>query len=339
MKLPNVWVVEGEPGNAGASFSAFDLRVEPAGWTLTDVEEPTVDRLWPWEVIGGLEVVRNVGRTPDGRPATLLELIVNGWPVRLQVPTEDLSNETVAMLGAFAPLGHPLRVSLRVKRGTAQGRPGAGRRQGRSSRRGVPVFLRSPSASGLRSVLVVALVLVATVVAASIAGVATSALPPTGVDHRASGEPDSVPVAPTTSQASSTTHAPSTLPPTSTGPAVAAGGAAGNGAHVVTTTSASHRSSATTKPKVATKASSTTKLTNTVSPSSTIGPSPTTTTALPPATVAPTTTTTGVRRPPTTTTAPVFTPTTRVPRPRPPPTTTTPSDTTTPTTGVTITIP
>ena len=145
MKLPNVWVVEGEPGNAGASFAPFDLRVEPPGWTLTDAEEPTVERLWPWEAMGGLEVVRNVGRTPDGRPATLLELIVNGWPVRVLVPTEDLSNQAVAMLGAFAPPGHPLRVSLRVKRATALGRlAAASSAQVRSRLHGNPVLLRSP---------------------------------------------------------------------------------------------------------------------------------------------------------------------------------------------------
>ena len=105
MKLANVWVVEGGSGNAGASFAAFDLQVEPTGWTLTDAEEPTVERLWTWQTIGGLEVVRGAGKTPDGRPATALDVIVNGWPVRLLVPTEDLPNETIAMLGAFAPVG------------------------------------------------------------------------------------------------------------------------------------------------------------------------------------------------------------------------------------------
>ncbi len=341
MKLPNVWVVEGEAGPAGASFAGFDLRIEPAGWTLGDAQEPSVERLWPWEAMGGLEVVRNAGRTPDGRPATLLELIVNGWPVRVLVPTHDLPNQTVAMLGAFAPLGHPLRVSLRVKRATAWERlSAAGRARVRSRLRGSPVFLRSPSASGLRSALVVVLVLVATVVAASIAGVATSAPPSAGNDRLAGGGSDAVPVGSTTSQASSTSQAPSTAPPTSNSPAVAASsGAPASSSTAVKATTTSVKSSSTTKPKTVTKSSSTTKPTATTKPattagssvttgpSSTTGPSPTTS-------AAPTTTTTRVQRPPpTTTTFPRNPSTTRVTRPRPIPTTAPP------TTGVTITIP
>ena len=68
MKLANVWVVEGGSGTAGGSLAAFDLWVEPTGWTLIDAEEPSVERVWPWAVIGGLEVVRGAGKTPDGCP-------------------------------------------------------------------------------------------------------------------------------------------------------------------------------------------------------------------------------------------------------------------------------
>ena len=125
----NVWVVEGGSGPATGQFAAFELRVEPAGWTLIDAEEPTVERLWSWDTIGGLEVVRGAGKTPDGRPATALNVIVNGWPVRVLVPAADLPNETVAMLGAFAPIGHPLRSSVHVTRQSAAQRfSEAGRR-------------------------------------------------------------------------------------------------------------------------------------------------------------------------------------------------------------------
>jgi len=68
-----------------------------------------------------LEVVRGAGKTPDGRPATALDVIVNGWPVRILVASQELPHETIAMLGAFAPVGHPLRASLRVTQEPACG--------------------------------------------------------------------------------------------------------------------------------------------------------------------------------------------------------------------------
>ena len=70
MKLSNVWVVEGVSGNPAATVAAFALEVGPDGWRLSDTEQPSFERQWSWETIGGLEVVRGAGKTPDGRPAT-----------------------------------------------------------------------------------------------------------------------------------------------------------------------------------------------------------------------------------------------------------------------------
>ncbi len=149
MKLANVWVVEGGFGDASRNLAPFDLNVDPTGWTLTDVDEPTVERQWSWPVIGGLEVVRGAGRTPDGRPATALDVIVNGWPVRILLPSQDLPTETIAMLGAFAPVGHPLRASLRVTREPALRRfSEASRRYAGSDCGPAPPFSSTPPRPG-----------------------------------------------------------------------------------------------------------------------------------------------------------------------------------------------
>ncbi len=323
MKLLNVWVVEGGSSPAIGQFAPFELRVEPAGWTLTDAEEPTVERLWSWDTIGSLEVVRGAGKTPDGRPATALNVIVNGWPVRVLVPAADLPNETLAMLGAFAPIGHPLRSNVRVSHESAARRfSDAGRRFVAERRRAGPVFLLSAASTRLRSALVVGLVLVVTVVAASIAGVATSAQAPHKAASTAtSGAPPTTehpgmvtdPAAATSSTApaatSSSTPA-STSTPSST-VAGSKGAAKGKVTRVVTRKPATAASGSTKSTSVSTRPPSTT------SPPTTRPTSPTTPTTAPATTVAPTTTTTRPRRSPTTTTT----------RPRRPPTTTAPPTT------------
>ncbi len=326
MKLASVWVVEGRAGDPGGSLAAFGLQVEPAGWTLIDAEEPTVERVWPWEAIGGLEVVRGAGRTPDGRPATLLELIVNGWPVRVVVPTEELPAQTIAMLGAFAPFGHPLRAHVRVKRAPPSRRLSTASLAFMGSRlRAGKESLSSLSTTRARAAVIAGLVLVATVIAASIAGVATSAQSPGTVHgHSATQSNDPAAGAPSSSQAQGITSGPTTTPP-----AVAASGGSGTGATPAlattsTTKPSSTKKTTTKKTTATTKATTTTKPAVATSPASsptTPAPAPTTpapapTTPAPaPTTPAPTTTTTRAPRPPTTTTVPVTTTTTRTTRP------------------------
>ena len=231
MKLVNVWVVEGGWGNGSASFSAFDLRVEPTGWTLVDAEEPSVERQWSWQAMGGLEVVRGAGKTPDGRPATALDVIVNGWPVRVLVPSQDLTNETIEMLGAFAPVGHPLRASPKVKRESSLRRlSDAGRQFAGTRLRHRPVFLLSAASTRLRSALVVGVVLLVTVVVASIAGVATSAqttttTPPQAASGHGTTAPRDAGSVPDPTGDSPSAQVPgSSSAPTSVSPAVAASG-------------------------------------------------------------------------------------------------------------------
>jgi hypothetical protein len=339
VKLANVWVVEGGLGDPSPSVAAFDLRVEPTGWTLTDVDEPTIERLWSWAAIGGLEIVRGAGQTPDGRAATALDVIVNGWPVRILVPSQELPNETIAMLGAFAPVGHPLRASLRVTRVPALKRLSEVSRRYVAGRvRARPAFLLSAASTRLRSALVIGVVLLVTAVVASIAGVATSAQTTTTSDADAAQgttAPHSSGPAPggtSSSQASGTSST-----PTSVRPAVAAGSASTAGVTTSTKAKSGARHPAkggSATPTTPSKASTTTRppsdTTNSV-PATDSGP---TTTAAPGSTTTtrprrpPTTTTTRPRRPPTTTTRPPDTTTTPATT-QPPPTTTAPPPTTT----------
>jgi hypothetical protein len=337
VKLLNVWVVEGGSSYALGSYAPFDLRVDPNGWTLIDATGTSVERLWSWDTIGGLEVVRGVGKTPDGRPATALDVIVNGWPVRVLIPTQDLPNETIAMLGAFAPVGHPLRASLRVTRESAFRRfTEAGRRITGERLRARPAFLLSAASTRLRSALVVGLVLVVTVVVAAIAGVATSAQTPGPVKvaaHNPTTSQDTGPVpAPTGDNPSAGVAAPTS---SATAPPAVAASSAQVTAGATSTTKAPAKKS--TKKSTA-KKPTTTKTTTTTKPgvatnagSGTTGPTagpttPATTLGTTPGTVAATTTTTRPRRPAPTTTQPPATtqppsPTTTRPR-RPTPTTT-----------------
>ncbi|MGD0381353.1 MAG: hypothetical protein ABSC30_15375 [Acidimicrobiales bacterium] len=332
----SVWVVEGGSSYALGSYAAFDLRVDPNGWTLIDTTGTSVERLWSWDTIGGLEVVRGVGKTPDGRPATALDVIVNGWPVRVLIPTQDLPNETIAMLGAFAPVGHPLRASLRVKREPAFRRfTDAGRRITGERLRARPAFLLSAASTRLRSALVVGLVLAVTVAVASIAGVATSAQAPGPVKVAARN--------PTTTKGTGSVPAtgdnpsaqvPATSSAITTPPAVAASGAQVTAGATSTTKAPAKKSSKkSTKKATTTKTTTTTKAAVATKPiTGTTGPTsqptaPGTTPPTTPGTVA-TTTTTRPRRPPTTTTTQSPSPTTTRPR-RPPTTTTQPAPTTT----------
>jgi len=107
VRLASVWVVDGEPGDKSEAVGAFDLRVEPGGWTLTDPAVPGVERQWPWDDIGGLTLA-GAAETPDGRGGTSLEVIVNGWPVHLVVPTDEFPGPGVRSLAALAPPGHVL---------------------------------------------------------------------------------------------------------------------------------------------------------------------------------------------------------------------------------------
>ena len=277
-----------------------------------------------------------MGKTPDGRPATALDVIVNGWPVRVLIPTQDLPNETIAMLGAFAPVGHPLRASLRVKREPAFRRfTDAGRRITGERLRARPAFLLSAASTRLRSALVVGLVLVVTVAVASIAGVATSAQAPATVKgrgpqphhhegHRIGAGHRGQPVGPGAGDLVRD-HDP---------PGRGRGGRPGHsgcdldhqgpGQEVLQEAT---KKATTTKTTTTTKAAVATKpITGTTGPTSQ-PTAPGTTPPTTPGTVA-TTTTTRPRRPPTTTTTQSPSPTTTRPR-RPPTTTTQPAPTTT----------
>jgi hypothetical protein len=334
VKLLNVWVVEGDWGSPDATFAEFGLRVESDGWTLTDTEQSIVERQWSWDNIGGLEVVRGAGRTPDGRSATALDVVVNGWPVRLLVPTEEMPVETITMLGAFAPLGHPLRGNPRVKGTmTTQRWSEAGWRFASLHLPARPAFLRGVGATRLGAALVVVLVLVATVVGASIAGVATSAEPTTtGPGHatpQGTGSNTSRDGSSSSSQASGTSSS------STAGPALAASGSGGGsgpvGLIIVRPRSGGKSSQGSTKKGTTTTSKGTSsKGTTTTSKGTTAsaGGDPTATLVVTTDTGA-TTSTTAAPRPTTTTRPPRPTTTTRPPRPRPTTTTTEATTTTT----------
>jgi hypothetical protein len=107
MKLSNVWAAEGDCLD-GPTVGPYELRVERGGWILTDVATPTVQRRWPWSTIGQL-IASPGGTTPDGSDATWWDVVVNGWPVRLLIPTEQLSLTKTLLLQSLAPAGHVIR--------------------------------------------------------------------------------------------------------------------------------------------------------------------------------------------------------------------------------------
>jgi hypothetical protein len=309
VNLLNVWVVEGGSSYALGRFAAFDLRVDPNGWTLIDATGTSVERLWSWDTIGGLEVVRGVGKTPDARAATALDVIVNGWPVRVLIATQDLPNETIAMLGAFAPVGHPLRASLRVQREPAFRRFTGARHSITGDRvRARPAFLLRAASTRVRSALVVGLVLVVTVVVASIAGVATSASTP-GSGKVAVGNPTttqgtgSVPHA-TGDNPSAQVPAPSSSP-TTTPPAVAASSAT-SGTTSTTKAPAKKSTTKSTATKPTTKKTTTTKPTTGTTGSTSDPTTPDTTPSTVAATTTPVATTSTTQSPTTTTTSNPF---------------------------------
>ncbi|HVA02273.1 MAG TPA: hypothetical protein VMU64_00885 [Acidimicrobiales bacterium] len=333
MKLANVWVVESGWGNAGGSLAAFDLWVEPTGWTLTDAEEPSVERVWPWAVIGGLQVVRGAGKTPDGHPGTALDVIVNGWPVRILVSSQDLANETIAMLGAFAPVDHPLRATPRVTKESSLRRlSDAGRRYAGEPVRARPAFLLSAGATRLRSALVVVVVLGVTVAVASIAGVATSAQTTTTLGSVSGHDTTTAPHGLGSEPPSTGGTAPGQVPgsstaPTSSPPALAA--STRRKANARGSARRSSKAAATQATTTAKPTSTTTKAATTTKPATTTTVKATPTTQAPTTTGAPrpTTTTTRARRPPPTTQPPVTT--TEAPPTTQPPVTTTEAPTTT----------
>ena len=318
MNIENVWVVEGGPGDKGESLGAFDLRVERGGLTLTDPEEPTDQRLWPWETIGGIEVTRGAGTTPDGRPATSLDVIVNGWPVHLVVPTDELSNAKIVALGVFAPVSQILREHRQPIGVAAARRWSAESGRWASSRaRALPASLRSRRTAGIGVALTLTLIVVTTVVAVAISDGAGNAPEPVAAHNRPSpSTTDSAPAAaagPSSSVPSATTSASSPAPAFA---ASSSGGGADSHPRVMFRPVSA-------KPVFVLPARVTSPATSPTTQPPTTG----TTTATP--TTSPLPTTTGPPRSTTTTTRP---------KRRPPPTTTTtspPTTTTSPTTTTT----
>jgi hypothetical protein len=332
-------VVESGEGHRDAGAAQFDLRVESDGWTLTDPDQSVVERQWSWETIGGLEVVRGIGKTPDGRSATALDVIVNGWPVRLVVPTEDMTVHVITMLGAFAPLGHPLRGSPRVKGTSSWQRrwtvvQGYARSRLPARPRFIPArprFLEGIGSPGVRPALVVGVLLVVTAVGASIAGVAISAAPTSATPgHKGQKGTDSVATAGggSSSQVQGTSSSPGSASPA---PA-ASGGGGGSGAPALIVVRPRSVGPSSAPPPSATAPTDNGNATAPGATPTTAGGTPTTSPGTT-ATVAPTTTSTRVHRPRPTTTTTTSTTTTQ------PTTTTTDSTTTTtaPTTTTTTT--
>jgi hypothetical protein len=321
VKFANVWVVEGGSGNSGEMLGTFDLRVERSGWTLTDVEDPTIERLWTWETIAGIQVARNAGKTPDGRSATSLDVIVNGWPVCLLIPTDDLPNAKVVALGAFAPVGHVVRDNPHPIRVLALSKwPGDSRRRVEAGVSTVLESLRNRRTAGIGAVTL-ALVVVGALVAAVLSGVAGSA-PAKATAHDGTGGTGTGSASTTVAGPASTSAPTIAALPTFPAPIFAASGAASSGGPKLRVTgrpvsnNPAGQPSRTTTPATA-AANGTAPTTTTIKVT---GTTTTTTTRA-------TTTTTTRPRPTTTTTRPR--PTTTTTRPRPTTTTTEPPTTTT----------
>ena len=117
VRLEDVTIVDAATGEAQPGASGLDLRVERGGVTVSTAGngQAAADiHRWPWSSIGDL-VTRPGVATPDGRPATALDVIVNGWPVHFVVPATELPAPAIRAIEAMAPADHP--VALRAEPG------------------------------------------------------------------------------------------------------------------------------------------------------------------------------------------------------------------------------
>jgi len=122
-----VWIVEGSTdGRSPRELGSFHLDIDRAGWTLSLTAIPTIERRWLWSSIAGFTTAA-CGHTPDGRPATSVDAIVDGWPVRLLVPSEELVAPAAGGRPASRPGGTPSTPATGP-------RPPSGRRQRRPGR-------------------------------------------------------------------------------------------------------------------------------------------------------------------------------------------------------------
>ncbi|HTZ10165.1 MAG TPA: hypothetical protein VMB72_13905, partial [Acidimicrobiales bacterium] len=224
MRLGRVFIVEGDPGAGGGYAGPFDLRIERAGWVLVDPAAPGAERRWAWEDIGGLSTDLG-GHTPDGEPATGIDVVVNGWPVHLVVSAEQLPHPGVALLTASAPVGHDLRQHGGIS--AAPDRPAAtlaavpaveGPPAPRRARlRQLPI--RSAGATGIAAATAVAVTVAGTVIAVALLG-SSGGTPP----QLSSGQTGPRPTVTTPSGSSSTTPAPSSTTTPAGAPSTTAGG-------------------------------------------------------------------------------------------------------------------
>jgi len=319
VRLTSVSIVEGGPNAPeDAAVGSFELRVERSGWRLFDPLVPGIETRWSWDDISGL-IATTGGHTADGEPATSLDVIVNGWPVRLVVPDDQLPDPGPLLITMLAPAGHVLRGTGLVTQAAPSHRRDdllRLRRPGRSQM----LPLCSVGTAGIGAAAAVAVMVAGTVIAAAILA---SGSAPSTVRH------DAAPA-----HGSSATTVPGAngtgAVPGSVSPAVGASGGVGAvdtvPVPIVPTTTSARATSKGSGAKSNGTAAPTHSGDTTTSGAPTASTSPTTTHPSPPATTSTTkppstttTTTTRPRRPPTTTTTRP-TPTTTT---RPPPTTTT----------------
>ena len=102
VKFSDVSISEGGASSRDAETGVYRVHIEPGGWTLVDVATPEVERRWSWEAIGAIESTPG-GTTHDGRAAVTLDVVVNGWPVRMVFPAQQLPASAVAHIRSMAP--------------------------------------------------------------------------------------------------------------------------------------------------------------------------------------------------------------------------------------------
>ena len=340
VRFTDVSITEGWTSNRDAEIGVYGVQIEPGGWTLVDVATPEVGRHWPWDAIGAIESTPG-GTTHDGKAAVTLDVVVNGWPVRLVFPAEQLPAPAVARIRSMAPAHvlvrcNPDSFMWALRRRASRKAQGA---------RGVLVAAGERRvALGAGAAVTVALVLTAFGVAFGAGGPTTHAAsnPVTwAVNGTSSSTADPATTAASTTGAPVGSSAPTTGASTTKPPAKSTSKSKSkssssprhnSGGQAVTLSAASGPPSSesgpgtttgttTAKPPTGTTTTKAPATTTTKAPTTTTRPRPTTTTTR----SRPTTTTTRPR--PTTTTAPTTTaPTTTAP------TTTAPTTTAAPTT-------
>lgn len=100
VKLEDVVVLDGgapPPSEPPGGDGAFALYVDRSGLTLHLMAVPDVERRWLWSSVEGFRTTA-AGETREGRLRTSVDLTVDGRPLRLLVPAEQLPASRLALL-------------------------------------------------------------------------------------------------------------------------------------------------------------------------------------------------------------------------------------------------